>query len=92
MAKLHVSVRNPASLTTKVIVVMPTGKLLPLTRPAICVVLAPLQLSVPTGATKFTTLPQPPGALFTVMEAGQVMLGASLSLTFTVKLQVAVLP
>lgn len=39
-----------ASITTKVLVVVPTGKVEPLGRPAVCVVVAPAQLSVPTGA------------------------------------------
>ena len=40
-----------ASVTTKVLVVIPTGKFEPEASPAVCIVLAPAQLSVPTGAT-----------------------------------------
>ena len=46
----HCAVLPPASVTLKVFVVTPTGKIDPLARPAICVVTEPEQLSVPTGA------------------------------------------
>ena len=39
-----------ASVTRKVLVVTPTGNEAPLARPAVCVVVAPGQLSVPTSA------------------------------------------
>jgi hypothetical protein len=48
--KLHVAVCPAASVTTKVFTVAPTGKVDPLGRPAVCAVVAPGQLSVPTGA------------------------------------------
>jgi hypothetical protein len=38
-----------ASVTSKVLVVVPTGKVEPLGRPAFCAVVAPEQLSEPTG-------------------------------------------
>ena len=38
-----------ASVTSKVLVVVPTGKKEPLGSPAVCFVVAPGQLSVPTG-------------------------------------------
>ena len=38
-----------ASVTLKVLVVVPTGKIEPEAKPAVCVVVAPEQLSVPTG-------------------------------------------
>jgi hypothetical protein len=47
--KLHVVVLAEASVTLKVLMVVPTGKEEPLANPAICVVTAPAQLSVPTG-------------------------------------------
>ena len=40
----------PTAVTTKVLVVAPTGKLAPLAKPAVWLVEAPGQLSVPTGA------------------------------------------
>src|SRR5260370_995062 len=39
-----------ASVTRKVLMVVPTGKVAPLARPAVCAAVAPGQLSVPTGA------------------------------------------
>ena len=39
-----------ASTTLKVLIVVPTGKVAPDARPAVLVVVAPEQLSVPTGA------------------------------------------
>ena len=49
------------------------------------------QLSVPTGAVYVTAAPQIPGVLFTETLAGHVMVGNSVSVTVTVKEQVAVL-
>ena len=46
----HVEVAPFAAVTLYVLVVMPTGKDAPLGAPAICVVVAPVQLSVPFGA------------------------------------------
>jgi len=48
--KLQVLVFPVASVTLKVLVVVPTGKVAPLANPAVWVVVAPLQLSVPVGA------------------------------------------
>ncbi len=48
--KLQEAVFPEASVTRKVLVVTPTGKLDPLASPVICVVEAPEQTSVPTGA------------------------------------------
>src|SRR6266511_8253 len=47
--KLHVAVLPAASVTTKVLVVTPTGKAAPLVNPPVCAVTAPGQLSVPAG-------------------------------------------
>ena len=73
-------------------VVVPTGNAEPDVKPAVCVVVAPAQLSVPTGSVKVTTLEQSPGSLVPVTLPGQVIEGNWLSLMATVKLQVAVLP
>jgi len=48
--KLQVLVFPVASVTLKVFVVTPKGKVAPLANPEICVVVAPGQLSVPVGA------------------------------------------
>ena len=48
--KEQVVVLPDASVTVKVLVVLPEGKVAPLAKPAVCVVVAPGQLSVPTGA------------------------------------------
>src|SRR3989442_637821 len=47
--KLHVAVRPAASVTVNSLVVMPTGNADPLASPIVCAVIAPGQLSVPTG-------------------------------------------
>ena len=90
--KLHVALLPAASVTRKTFVVVPTGKAAPLAKPAVCVVVEPAQLSAPTGAENVTTFEQSPGSLVPVIFAGQVIVGNSLSLMDTVKLQVAVLP
>jgi hypothetical protein len=48
--KLQVAEFPAASVTEKIFVVEPTGNAEPLANPAVCVVLAPAQLSVPFGA------------------------------------------
>ena len=48
--KEQVAVRPETSVTTKVLVVTPAGKLEPDARPAVRTVVEPGQLSVPTGA------------------------------------------
>ena len=45
----QVAVLPKASVTKNVFVVEPTGKDAPLPKPAVCVVVEPAQLSVPTG-------------------------------------------
>lgn len=84
----HVAVVPPASVTRKVFVVAPTEKDAPLGAPAICVVVAPEQLSVPFGAVYVTFAAQSPKAAFTLIFAGQVIVGAWLSITVTVNVQV----
>jgi hypothetical protein len=76
-----------ASVAVNVCVVTPTGKVAPLAKPAVWVVTAPEQLSVPTGATNVTTAPQIPGVELTAMLAGQAITGGSASSTVTVKEQ-----
>src|SRR4029453_11737547 len=90
--KLHCAVSPAPSVTLNVLTVVPTGKVEPLGRPAICIVVAPEQLSVPTGAVKLTTAPQVPASLLTVMFAGQLIDGGVVSFTVTLKLHVAVSP
>ena len=50
----QVAVLPNASVTRKVFVVVPIGKVAPLAKPAVCVVVAPGQLSEPTGAVNVT--------------------------------------
>jgi len=72
-------------------VVSPTGNV----APGLCedVRLATAQLSVAVGSVHVTTALQLPASLVCVMSAGvPLMLGASSSVTVTVKLDVAVLP
>src|SRR5437763_12768466 len=79
--KLHVAVLPAASLTTNVLVVTPSGNNEPLARPAVCTVLEPGQLSVPTGAGKITLVPHAQRWVSYVMSCGQTITGAWLSRT-----------
>src|SRR5437764_15367447 len=90
--KLQAAVLPAASLTTNVLVVTPSGNNEPLARPAVCAVLEPGQLSVPTGAVKLTIARSEERRVGRVMLAGQTMTGAWLTRTDTVKLHVEVLP
>ena len=92
IVKEHVAVFPTASVTLNVLVVTPTGNVLPLARPAICVVVGPEQLSVPTGAEYVATLLHIPIVLFSVWFDGQVICGNSVSLIVIVKEHVAVFP
>jgi hypothetical protein len=85
----HCAVLPDASVTVCVTVVVPMGKVEPLAKPAILVVVAPGQLSVPTGAAYVTTAPAALVAL-TEIFAGQLITGTCVSFTVTVKLQVLV--
>lgn len=89
--KAQVLLLPAASVTRKVLVVVPTGNEAPEASPVVWVVVDPEQLSVPTGAVKVTFAAHCPVILLTLMLAGQVMEGACASDTVTVKLQVAVL-
>ena len=60
--------------------------------PAVCAILEPVQLSAEVGSTHVTSAPQTPASVFTDMFAGKsTMVGASLSVTVTVKLAEKVL-
>src|SRR2546426_12196548 len=85
--KLHVAVLPAASVTRNTLVVTPTGKAAPLVKPAVCVVTAPGQLSELCGGGKVTTALHWPSsvAVTRIAVAGHVIVGASLSLTVTVK-------
>ena len=74
--KEQVVVVPEASVTRKVFVVTPTGKVAPLARPTICVVVAPGQLSVPTGAVYVTTAVHCPLVALTLIFAGHIIAGA----------------
>jgi hypothetical protein len=76
-----------ASVAVNVCIVIPTGNVAPLAKPAVCVVTTPEQLSVPTGGTNVTTAPQIPGVELTDMFAGHVITGGSASNTVIVKEQ-----
>jgi hypothetical protein len=74
-------------------VVVPTGKVDPGDNPAVCEMLAPLQLSFAVGTVHVTTLPQEPAELDCEMLEGQPeMVGAWVSVTVTVNEQVEVFP
>ncbi len=89
--KEQVAVLPEPSVTVKPFEVVPEGKLDPLAKPAVCAKLDPAQLSL--KLTEYVTIAAHwPGSLLTTTLAGQVMVGISVSLTVTVKEQVAVLP
>ena len=75
-----------ASLAVQFTVVVPTGKVAPLA--GLQTTLAPGQLSE-AEAVYVTTAPHAPVSLFLIILAGKLSAGASVSLTVTVKLQVA---
>ena len=89
--KEQVAVLPEPSVTVKLFEVTPEGKLEPLAKPVVCVKFAPAQLSL--KLTEYVTIAAHwPGSLLTTTLAGQVIVGTSVSLTVTVKEQVAVLP
>ena len=79
-----------ASFAVTVTVVVPTGNVLP-EAGLVVMVTAPPQLSVAVGAN-VTALPQVPVVDVVVILEGQVITGACVSFTVTVKVQVDVLP
>ena len=78
-----------ASVTLKIFVVVPVGKLAALERPAVCVVVCPEQLSVPIGVVKVTFAVQVFVVTLAVIFAGQVIWGSWLSIIVIVKEQLA---
>jgi hypothetical protein len=88
----QVAVLPLASVTLNTFVVVPIGNAAPLATPAVCIVVWPGQLSAPIGAVYVATALQSPASFTLLMFAGQVIVGSWVSLTVTVKPQVAVLP
>ena len=80
------------SVTKNVLVVIPTGKIEPETNPNVCWVIAPEQLSVPTGVLNVTIALQLSASLSCVIFPGQEMLGNWVSFILTIKEQVEVFP
>ena len=73
-------------------VVLPKGKALPEAGPPVCVMKAPLQLSVTVGAIQLATAVQEPPAFRLMLLGHPTMVGAVTSITVTVKEQVLVRP
>lgn len=71
------------SVTKNAFVVEPNGNNPPLAMPAVCVVTALGQLSVPTGVAYVTVAAQSPGSLLAVIALGHTMLGATMSVVIT---------
>ena len=91
MVKLPSVVSPAASVAVYVIVVAPTGNVAPLANPAVCAIVDPVQLSAEVGSTHVTSAPQTPASVFTVCLQVNYIVGASLSVTVTVKLAEKVL-
>ena len=90
--KLHADELPEASVTTNVLVVIPTGNVEPDERPDVCIVVAPGQLSVPTGAVYVTTaLTLPVLAVWEILP-GQLITGSSSSVIVILKLHDDLLP
>src|SRR5579885_1970555 len=87
--KLQLEVFPAASVAVAVTVVVPTANAVP--EAGLVVTDTPGQLSV-AFTWKLTTAEHLPASLLCVMSAGQVIFGASLSTTVTLKEQLAVLP
>src|SRR5882672_72617 len=90
----QVAILPDVSVALKMIIVVPTGygafKDCPSLR--VPTIESTAQLSVAVAAPGLTVAEHRPGSLPTVMLAGQVITGFSLSLTVTLKLQVSVAP
>ena len=83
--KLQVALFPDASTAKYETGVIPTGKTEPLVGPVICVIEAPLQLSVTPGDGQETTALHWPGELTALRIKGQfIITGLVLSITFTV--------
>src|SRR5260370_12698573 len=87
--KLQLATLPELSVALHVTVVVPTGKVDPLS--GLHTTLAAPQLSLADGVGEVTTALHWPWSLFTTMFTGQAMLGGSISLTVTVDAQVALL-
>src|SRR5204862_4320786 len=81
-----------AAATRETFAVTISGKADPLANPPVCVVTAPAQLSVPTGAAKVTTALHRLASTLATMFDGQLITGAVVSVTVKVVVQVALLP
>ena len=81
-----------ASVALKVTVLFPTGKEEPEGKPAVCATETPGQLSEAVALANVATAEFVPATAQSVWLAGQVITGNSLSITVTVKLQLAALP
>ena len=91
--KLQVAVVLERSATRQVLVVVPTGKNEPLANPEINTGGPEMeQLSRAIGSGYVLVAPHNPGSFSYTAFGGQVRLGGWMSLTVTVKLQVAVKP
>src|ERR1051326_4513899 len=89
MLKLQPLVLPEASVTVQLTRVVPLAKALPLAGSQM--MLAPGQLSAAAGA-KITIWLHTPGAVLVVISLGQAIVGGSVSMTMTAKLQLVVLP
>ena len=90
--KLHNALLPEPSVTLNVFTVTPVGKVAPLASPAVWIVDAPEQLSVPTGAAYVTTAPHTLLSLPVMIFDGQLIEGSTLSVTVTSWAHLAVLP
>ena len=88
-AKLQEAVLPEASVAVQVTVLVPLANVLPLV--GLQLTVTPEQLSVAVGV-KLTIWLHWPSAVLVTRLSGQARIGATLSLTATVKLQFAVLP
>src|SRR5690554_780051 len=91
IVKLHAVVFSPPSVAVNSTVLTPTGKLLPLANPLVCVTVT-LQLSDADGVGKVTTALHIPASALIIMSAGQVIVGGILSSTVTTATQVPSFP
>ena len=87
--KVQVSALPEASVAIQVTGVVPTGKTEP--EAGVQLIVAPGQLSL-TLEEKFTTALHKPESLLTIISAGQIATGASVSFTVTLNVQVSALP
>jgi hypothetical protein len=81
-----------ASVAVNVFIVLPFGKKEPLDIPAVWLNPTPGQLSLATGSANEAVPAHWPGAVVATTLAGQLMVGASLSVTVIVKEQIDVFP